>query len=442
MKYINLLEKLSKKISFSKNERVIKSNRIHIDQTSLNIGKNVFEAYEDYAETNNFIEKLYDLMNGNRLNNTENRKVTHFKYRHTGSDIYEGSLDKMEALASGIKDRYKKILIFGIGGSYLGPKLMEDIFSSKELEINFITGSDPSEYQKYIEQDLSECAFIIISKSFLTVEIFTSFNAITKGELLHQTYAVTSEVKKATDFGISSNNIAEIDIGTGGRFSIWSAVNLGLFIRLGRNGFKDFLKGGKAIDDLSCLDVENNPALSLAIQDLIMNNLLQMDSTLILNYDYKLRNFSSYIQQLEMESLGKSVDRDTGLSLSYETGSIVWGGYGPRTQHSFFQHLFQGTKEANTYFIISKTDNLNFKQFKGQTLSLMSGNDNELDPHKKVIKRRFSSLILADLSPESIGELIAIWENKTIFMSMFLNINPFDQWGVELGKINTLKEIE
>ncbi len=442
MKYINLLEKLSKKISFSKNERVIKSNRIHIDQTSLNIGKNVFEAYEDYAETNNFIEKLYDLMNGNRLNNTENRKVTHFKYRHTGSDIYEGSLDKMEALASGIKDRYKKILIFGIGGSYLGPKLMEDIFSSKELEINFITGSDPSEYQKYIEQDLSDCAFIIISKSFLTVETFTSFNAITKGELLHQTYAVTSEVKKATDFGISSNNIAEIDIGTGGRFSIWSAVNLGLFIRLGRNGFKDFLKGGKAIDDLSCLDVENNPALSLAIQDLIMNNLLQMDSTLILNYDYKLRNFSSYIQQLEMESLGKSVDRDTGLSLSYETGSIVWGGYGPRTQHSFFQHLFQGTKEANTYFIISKTDNLNFKQFKGQTLSLMSGNDNELDPHKKVIKRRFSSLILADLSPESIGELIAIWENKTIFMSMFLNINPFDQWGVELGKINTLKEIE
>ena len=442
MKYINLLEKLSKKISFSKNERVIKSNRIHIDQTSLNIGKNVFEAYEDYAETNNFIEKLYDLMNGNRLNNTENRKVTHFKYRHTGSDIYEGSLDKMEALASGIKDRYKKILIFGIGGSYLGPKLMEDIFSSKELEIDFITGSDPSEYQKYIEQDLSDCAFIIISKSFLTVETFTSFNAITKGELLHQTYAVTSEVKKATDFGISSNNIAEIDIGTGGRFSIWSAVNLGLFIRLGRNGFKDFLKGGKAIDDLSCLDVENNPALSLAIQDLIMNNLLQMDSTLILNYDYKLRNFSSYIQQLEMESLGKSVDRDTGLSLSYETGSIVWGGYGPRTQHSFFQHLFQGTKEANTYFIISKTDNLNFKQFKGQTLSLMSGNDNELDPHKKVIKRRFSSLILADLSPESIGELIAIWENKTIFMSMFLNINPFDQWGVELGKINTLKEIE
>jgi glucose-6-phosphate isomerase len=173
-----------------------------------------------------------------------------------------------------------------------------------------------------------------------------------------------------------------------------------------------------------------------------MNNLLQMDSTLILNYDYKLRNFSSYIQQLEMESLGKSVDRDTGESLSYETGSIVWGGYGPRSQHSFFQHLFQGTKEANTYFIVSKTDNLNFKQFKGQTASLMSGNDNEPDLHKKVTKRRFSSLVLEDLSPESIGELIAIWENKTIFMSMFWNINPFDQWGVELGKINTKKEIE
>ena len=442
MKYKEFVSQFSSEGVTKTSSRSFSTNKLYIDQSSLNIDEQAFDLFEEYAKKNNFVEKFNELISGQRLNNTENREVTHFKYRNKESNIYEASLEKMEALASDIKGRFKKIIIFGIGGSYLGPKLMADIFSSQDLKIDFVTGSDSSEYQKYTEQDLSDCAFIITSKSFSTIETLTSYNTITNGKLLDQTYAITSVVEKAEAYGIDSNNIAEIDLGTGGRFSIWSAVNLGLFICLGRAGFENFLAGAKSIDDLSSIDTKSNPALALAIQDLIMNNVLGMDSTLILNYDYRLRDFSSYAQQLEMESLGKNVDRDTGETLSYETGSIVWGGYGPRSQHSFFQHLFQGTKEANTYFIVSKTDNLNFKQFKGQTASLISGNDNELDPHKKVTKRRFSSLVLEDLSPESIGELIAIWENKTIFMSMFWNINPFDQWGVELGKINTKKEIE
>ena len=442
MKYKEFVSQFSSESVTKTSSRSFSTNKLYIDQSSLNIDEQAFDLFEEYAKKNNFVEKFNELISGQRLNNTENREVTHFKYRNKESNIYEASLEKMEALASEIKGRFKKIIIFGIGGSYLGPKLMADIFSSQDLKIDFVTGSDSSEYQKYTEQDLSDCAFIITSKSFSTIETLTSYSTITNGKLLDQTYAITSVVEKAEAYGIDSNNIAEIDLGTGGRFSIWSAVNLGLFICLGRAGFENFLAGAKSIDDLSSIDTKSNPALALAIQDLIMNNVLGMDSTLILNYDYRLRDFSSYAQQLEMESLGKNVDRDTGETLSYETGSIVWGGYGPRSQHSFFQHLFQGTKEANTYFIVSKTDNLNFKQFKGQTASLISGNDNELDPHKKVTKRRFSSLVLEDLSPESIGELIAIWENKTIFMSMFWNINPFDQWGVELGKINTKKEIE
>ena len=442
MKYKEFVSQFSSEGVTKTSSRSFSTNKLYIDQSSLNIDEQAFDLFEEYAKKNNFVEKFNGLISGQRLNNTENREVTHFKYRNKESNIYEASLEKMEALASDIKGRFKKIIIFGIGGSYLGPKLMADIFSSQDLKIDFVTGSDSSEYQKYTEQDLSDCAFIITSKSFSTIETLTSYSTITNGKLLDQTYAITSVVEKAEAYGIDSNNIAEIDLGTGGRFSIWSAVNLGLFICLGRAGFENFLAGAKSIDDLSSIDTKSNPALALAIQDLIMNNVLGMDSTLILNYDYRLRDFSSYAQQLEMESLGKNVDRDTGETLSYETGSIVWGGYGPRSQHSFFQHLFQGTKEANTYFIVSKTDNLNFKQFKGQTASLISGNDNELDPHKKVTKRRFSSLVLEDLSPESIGELIAIWENKTIFMSMFWNINPFDQWGVELGKINTKKEIE
>ena len=123
---------------------------------------------------------------------------------------------------------------------------MNDIFSSQDIEIDFITGSDPTEYQSYIEQDLSDCAFIITSKSFSTIETLTSYSAFTKGKLLDQTFAVTSAVNKAEAFGIDSNNIAQLDLGTGGRFSIWSAVNLGLFISLGRDGFENLLSGAKS----------------------------------------------------------------------------------------------------------------------------------------------------------------------------------------------------
>ena len=442
MKYKDFLTQFSIKDITQDSKRVFSTNKLQIDQSTLSMNENVYDQFESYAENNNFIGKFNDLIEGIRLNNTENRQVTHFNYRNKSSDLFESSLDKMEELSETIKGRFKKIIIFGIGGSYLGPKLMEDIFSSLELDIDFVTGSDPEEYKKYANTDLSDYAFVITSKSFSTIETLTSYSAVTKDKFLHQTFAVTSMAKKAEAFGIDQKNIAEIDLGTGGRFSIWSAINLGLFLRLGRNGFESFLSGGKTIDELSNKAVTNNPALSLAIQDVVMNNLLNMDTTLILSYDYKLRNFSAYAQQLEMESLGKSVDRDTGELLAYQTGSIVWGGYGPRSQHSFFQHLFQGTKDANTYFLVSKTDHLNYKQFKGQTKSLISGNEAEPDSHKKVNKRKFTSILLEDLSAESLGQLIAIWENKTIFMSMFWNINPFDQWGVELGKTNTKKEIE
>ena len=114
----------------------------------------------------------------------------------------------------------------------------------------------------------------------------------------------------------------------------------------------------------------------------------------------------------------------------------------PRSQHSFYQHVFQGTKDSNLYLISTKNDHLNYKQFLGQTKSLQDGNDFEDDTHKLVNKRKFTTILLDDISPESIGELIAVWENKTIFNSMFWDINPFDQWGVELGKTNTKAELE
>ena len=142
-----------------------------------------------------------------------------------------------------------------------------------------------------------------------------------------------------------------------------------------------------------------------------------------------------------MESTGKSVNQN-GEEIDYQTGMMVWGGYGPRSQHSFFQQVYQGTKDYNIYFIVTNSDKLNYKQYIGQSKSLKNGNDNESNMNKRVSKRKYTTIELNSLTPESVGQLMAMWENKIIFNSLFWNINPFDQWGVELGKINTVSELD
>ena len=442
MKFQDLLNNISAENIQGVSERKFSTGSLSIDQSTALISEETFSYFENYAEKNEFMQKFRDLKSGARLNNTENRAVTHFKYRNPETDLYSKSLDEMEILAKLIKTNFNKIIIFGIGGSYLGPKLMHDVFSNVEMQIDFVTGSDPAEFEKFKNIDLSDYGLVIASKSFSTLETLRSYEVITKNKYLNNTFAVTTSRQLAIDFGLNANNILDFDIGTGGRFSIWTGINIGFFLSQGRAAFEKFLSGANSIDNLSLEKPNLNPALSLAIQDIVFNNLLNFDTTLILNYDYKLRNFYTYAQQLEMESLGKSVDRDTDELLDFNTGSIIWGGYGPRSQHSFFQHLFQGNRESNIYFITSKNDDLNFKQFKGQTKSLRDGTIDESNSHKKVLPKKYTTVLLKNISPKSLGELIAIWENKTIFTSMFWNINPFDQWGVELGKLNTKKEIE
>ena len=208
----------------------------------------------------------------------------------------------------------------------------------------------------------------------------------------------------------------------------------------GEKGFNDFLLGGYLLDKDCLKNPENNPAFQLSIQDIIFNNLLDAQTTLLVNYDYRLRNFVKFAQQVEMESNGKSIDR-SDKKVEYQTGSIIWGGYGPESQHSFFQHIFQGTKDMNKYFICSKSDKLNFKQMTAQIESLVEGNEEEKDIHKRTNISSATKVELKDLSPYTIGQLISLWENKTIFNSIFWNTNAFDQWGVELGKINTQKQL-
>ena len=438
MKFNSFIQSLKEIRALQSSDKQLSTDVITIDQISHPINNDRREFFYKYAEANEVIQKFKNIVIGEISNFTEKKSVTHFEYkRGTKKNFLE---DQMQILSLGdkIRKNFKRVIIFSIGGSNLGPALMHDIFNKYDLDIIFITGSDPDEYSDIQIED--DDALVISSKSFGTLETLSSYKDVCGNDFYHKTFAITANKSKALDFGVHEEKIVSFDSSTGGRFSIWSPINLVLCLLEGEKGYRDFLRGGKEMDNACLKGPEDNPAFQLSVQDIIYNNLLNVETTLVVNYDYKLRNFISFAQQIEMESNGKSVDSNNN-KVDYQTGSIIWGGYGPESQHSFFQHVFQGTKQSNKYFICSKSNKLNYKQMNAQIESLVKGNEQEIDVHKKTNISGATKIELVDLSPYSIGQLLSLWENKTIFNSIFWNTNAFDQWGVELGKINTKKQL-
>jgi len=438
MKFKSLIHSLkeTKASQFSDNQ--LSAGAISIDQISHPINDHRKELFYKYAEANKVIQKFKNIVTGEIANFTEKKSVTHFEYKKgSKKDFIEDQVQAL-SLADRIKRNFKRIIIFSIGGSNFGPALMNDIFNKHGLDIIFITGSDPDEYYNFQIQD--DDALVISSKSFGTLETLSSYKEVCGKDFYRNTFAITANKSKALDFGVNEENIVSFDSSTGGRFSVWSPINLVLCLLEGERGYKDFLKGGKEMDDACMKSPEDNLAFQLSVQDVIYNNLFNAETTLVVNYDYKLRNFINFAQQVEMESNGKSVDSSNN-KVDYQTGSIIWGGYGPESQHSFFQHVFQGTKQSNKYFICSKSNKLNYKQMVAQIESLVQGNEHEADIHKKINISGATKIELNDLSPYSIGQLLSLWENKAILNSILWNTNAFDQWGVELGKINTEKQL-
>ena len=438
MKFNSLIQSLKEIEASQFNNYKLSTSAITIDQISHPINNERMKLFYEYAEVNGVIRKFKNVVTGEISNFTEKKSVTHFEYKKGAKKRFIEDHMQVLSLADNIKKNFKRVIFFGIGGSNLGPSLMSDIYGKNNLDLIFITGSDPDEYSNIHIKDSD--ALVISSKSFGTLETLTSYRELCGHNFYKKTFAITANKSKALEFGIHEENIVSFDSSTGGRFSIWSPINLVLCLLEEEKGYRDFLKGGKEMDDACLGNPEDNPAFQLAVQDVIYNNLLNAETTLVVNYDYKLRNFINFAQQVEMESNGKSIDlRDN--KVDYETGSIIWGGYGPESQHSFFQHVFQGTKQSNKYFICSNSNKLNFKQMIAQIESLVHGNEEEKDIHKKTNVSGATKIELNDLSPYSIGQLLSLWENKTIFNSIFWNTNAFDQWGVELGKINTKKQL-
>ena len=422
-----------------------------IDFSHQRFSQEFLEAFIEHAEKQKIIQQFTEIYSGQEVNKTENRAVDHFEYRKKETLRKRWAIEaqkSMTELGERInKQKYEAIIFFGIGGSQLGPELIQQTLCYKaSKKIIFITGSDPVEAQQKTKGlNLAECGFILASKSFSTIETLRSFEDVTKKKHLEDTYAITSNRAGAETIGVPSKNILVFSDATGGRFSIWSPINLLLLIQMGEKATKEFNLGGNEADEnvLNSRSLEDIGSIYMSAQDIFHNNILGNETSAILSYDWPLRGFYRYAQQLEMESNGKQVDQN-GRSIDYQTNPIVWGGYGPVSQHSFYQQIFQGTKDMNLYFLASREheNKLNTAQYLGQTHSLSRGSDTSEPAHKQVNKRRFTTIDMKNISPRTMGNLIATWENKTILNSLLWNINAFDQWGVELGKANTKKYIK
>jgi len=405
-------------------------------ESYLNIfNESIFHEFDVQSKKINLIKKIGDLINGNKVNHSENQAAFHPKYRKDNSFCSSPSIE--------LKD-YKNIVILGIGGSFEGPKLLiESLSKPSNQKINhiFITGSDPYEFQeKVFSLNPKETMFIVSSKSFTTDETLETFkDAVKWSGDMEKFIAITANKKEASKYGIK--NILEFDREIGGRYSIWSDISMpALYGEQSLFNLDDFLRGGHQAD----LDLENNKdylkfVKYLSYSDIWMNNHAGRHARAVLSYSWKLRSLATYVQQLEMESLGKHPKINSPYK---HTGQIIFGGYGPTAQHSYFQLLHQGTQSICADIIVSSEDtkSLAYAQAITQATLLSFGADDLLTNEEKINGNIPVNLFLLNkIDSFSLGYLIATWEHRTFITAGMLEINPFDQFGVSAGKIYTKK---
>ena len=344
-------------------------------------------------------------------------------------------------------------------------------YAQRGMNVHFVSNVDPthlSEILKFVKPE--SCLFIVSSKSFTTQETMMNahsarewFVNITNNEaaVAKHFVAVTTNKEKATEFGILPENMFEFWDWVGGRYSLWSAIGLPIVLYLGIDRFEEMLEGAHAMDlHFKNTPLEHNIPVILAMIGIWYNNFFDAQSHAVISYNQYLRRLPAHLQQLDMESNGKTVDRQ-GERVDYLTGPIIWGETGSNCQHAFFQLLHQGTKPVPADFMIpARTLNplggqhrVLLANFFAQTQALMRGKNraealaelqaeglsaeriSEVLPHKIFEGNKPTNSIMFDkLDPRTLGALLAMYEHKVFVQGVIWNINSFDQWGVEYGK--------
>ena len=460
-------------------------NRINAETIKLLV------ALAEQAELPAYIERMFS---GEKINSTEHRAALHTALRNRSDQpVYVDGKNVMPDVQRvlGLMRRFsdavrngqhaghtgkaiRDIVNIGIGGSDLGPLMVCEAlkpYASQNLRAHFVSNIDSSHLNETLKNlDAETTLFIVSSKTFTTQETLTnarSARAWLVGELGDEQAvakhfaAVSTNLEATAKFGINPQNVFEFWDWVGGRYSLWSAIGLPIALYVGMDKFEELLGGGYAMDEhFRSAPLDKNIPVLMGLLGIWYGNFFGAGSNAVFPYDQYLHRFAAYLQQLDMESNGKGVDRD-GNTVDYDTGMVVWGEPGTNGQHAFYQLIHQGTRMIPADFLaplhsqnpLGEHHAILLANCFAQTEALMIGKTaaearaelvaqglrgdalEALLPHKIFAGNKPTNTLLFDkLDPHTLGMLIALYEHKVFVQSVVWNINPFDQWGVELGK--------
>ncbi|CAL4044006.1 Glucose-6-phosphate isomerase [Buchnera aphidicola (Anoecia corni)] len=490
---IHIKDFFLKDFSRFKKFSLIFKNKILVDFSKNNITKNTIQLLIQLAKEMGLETAIKDMFSGKKINYTENQPVLHIALRNMGHDpiVVDGrnvmidvknSLEQMKVFSNLIiqgkwtgytNKKITDVVNIGIGGSHLGPNMVIESLKQyrNHLNVHFISNIDSYNILSILKKiNFETTIFLISSKTFTTKETMTNATTIKniflkktkiKKSLEKHFFALTTNVQYAQNFGISKNNIFRFWNWVGGRYSLWSSIGLSISLAVGYKNFISLLQGAYDMDvHFSKKKLEENIPVILALIGIWYNNFFNTETEAVLPYNYHMHKFVEYLQQTNMESNGKNINKQ-GKKVSWQTGPIVWGGVGTNSQHAFYQLLHQGTKLIPCDFIIPINKTNKFKKhsvqllanFLAQTKALAFGkNSNDFEENinfnvnltnnEKLFStfksfdgnKPSNSIILDILDPYNLGSLIALYEHKTFVQGVIFNIYSFDQWGVELGK--------
>ena len=459
--------------------------RVHLDLSRQRVTADVLTALVRLADQTGVWERRDLMISGGRINPTEDRAVLHTALRRpSGDELVVDGVDVVadvhdvlvrmgrfsEAVRSGswtgaTGQRIRSVINIGIGGSDLGPAMAEialRAFAAEDIDFHFVSNVDPTD----ISTALTACEpattlVIVASKTFTTLETMTNaaaarswlVNSLGEAAVPRHFVAVSTNAEKVAEFGIDTDNMFGFWDWVGGRYSMDSSVGLSTMIAIGRDGFADMLRGFHAMDEhFRTAPAHVNLPVLMGLTAVWNRDFLTIPTTAVLPYSQYLSRFPAYLQQLTMESNGKSVRAD-GAPVSYETGAIYWGEPGTNGQHSFYQLLHQGTSTvASDIIVVARSENPRGDQqdmlvanalaqasvlARGRTAEEVAadGTPPALVPHKVMPGNRPVSVLMVDrLDPFVLGSLVALYEHSVFVQGTIWGIDSFDQWGVELGK--------
>ncbi|PSJ22828.1 glucose-6-phosphate isomerase [Halomonas sp. ND22Bw] len=450
---------------------------LFLDYSKHHISAAVLEKLLELVDHSALVQRRAQMFSGDIINVTEDRPVLHTALRNVGEGpLMVDGQDVMpeiqrtreqiqrfsEAVRSGewkgySGERIKDVVNIGIGGSDLGPNMACRAllkYRHPELNFHFVSNVDGAHIQKVLSGlDPATTLFIVSTKTFSTQETLLNAKTARRWFLEHagedadvgaHFVAASTNRKAAMAFGIREENVFEFWAWVGGRYSMWSSIGLPIALAVGFEGFMEMLEGAYEMDQhfLNAPHDANMPVL-MALIGIWYINFAGAETHAIVPYDQALHQLPSFLQQLDMESNGKSVDI-FGHPVDYKTGPIVWGQTGSNGQHAFFQLLHQGTRYVPIDFIASLKPEPGMEDHHfalltnmlAQANAFMEGSQkgSELDPYSCPGNRPSSTLLLDELTPKNLGALIALYEHKVFVQGVIWNINSFDQWGVQLGK--------